>query len=217
VGKRRAKDAVLFVVKRLMEGPAYPRDLQRDFGFSCGTMRYHLNRLVKYELAKQLKDKRYAFIDYMDGQELVVEAVKHWKSLAFRYPTVEEIANETGIVPEEAKILAYKTKKETGWSMPNEGVIESAREKLGEILVCAARIRDLGLSKLKENFSYEEDVEIMEKADAFLKKRPELLPKLSENGMQVIVWPPEALKYLGKDYRPKDRCSPSLRAAFKFG
>ncbi|MDH5391430.1 MAG: DUF2283 domain-containing protein [Candidatus Bathyarchaeota archaeon] len=42
--------------------------------------------------------------------------------------------------------------------MPNEGIIESAGEKLGEILVCAARIHDLGLSKLKENFSYEEDV-----------------------------------------------------------
>ena len=101
--------------------------------------------------------------------------------------------------------------------MPNEGVIESAREKLGEILVCAARIRDSGLSKLKENFSYEEDVEIMEKADAFLKKHLELLPRLSENRMQVIVWPPEALKYLGKGYRPKDRSTPSLRAAFKFG
>jgi hypothetical protein len=68
VGKRRAKDGVLFVMKRLMEGPAYPRDLQRDFGFSCGTIRYHLNRLVKYELEKQLKDKRYAFIDYVDGR-----------------------------------------------------------------------------------------------------------------------------------------------------
>ena len=140
-----------------------------------------------------------------------------WKSLGFRYPTVEEIADETGMVPEEAKILAYKTRNETGWFMPNEGIIERARERLGEILVCAARIRDLGLSKLKENFSYEEDMEIMEKADAFLKKHPEMLPKLSENGMQVIVWPPEALKYLGKDYQPKDRRSPSLRAAFKFG
>jgi hypothetical protein len=54
VGKRRAKDAVLFVMKRLMEGPAYPRDLHKDFGFSRGTIRYHLNRLVKCELAKQL-------------------------------------------------------------------------------------------------------------------------------------------------------------------
>ena len=85
-------------MKRLMEGPAYPRDLHRDFGFSRGTNRYYLNRLVRYELAKQLKDKRYAFINYVDGEELVIEAVKHWKSLAFRYPTVEEIADETGIV-----------------------------------------------------------------------------------------------------------------------
>ena len=75
MGKRRAKDAVLSVTKRLMEGPAYPRDLQSDFGFSRGTIRYHLNRLVRYELAKQLKDKRYAFIDYVDGQEEVIKAV----------------------------------------------------------------------------------------------------------------------------------------------
>ena len=58
VGKRRAKDAVLSVIKRLMEGPAYPRDLHRDLGFSHGTIRYHLNRLVKYELAKQLKEQK---------------------------------------------------------------------------------------------------------------------------------------------------------------
>jgi len=89
VGKRRAKDGVLFAMKGLMEGPAYPRDLQRDFGFSRGTIRYHLNRLVSYELAKQLKDKRYAFIDYVDGQEEVIKAVGRWRRVAYRYPTVD--------------------------------------------------------------------------------------------------------------------------------
>ena len=133
-----------------------------------------------------------------------------WKSLGFRYPTVEEIADETGMVPEEAKILAYKTRNETGWFMPNEGIIERARERLGEILVCAARIRDLGVSKLKENFSYDENVEIIEKADAFLKRHPEMLPKLAEHGDDVASRPSEALKYLGKNYKRKDRHKPHV-------
>ena len=99
--------------------------------------------------------------------------------------------------------------------MPNEGIIESARKKLGEILVCATRIRDLGLSKLKENFSYEEDVEIMEKADAFLKKHPEMLPKLAKNEDDIASWPSEVLKYLGKGHKPKDRRKPHLAAVHR--
>ena len=73
-----------------------------------------------------------------------------------------------------------------------------------------ARIRDLGLSKLKANFSYDEDIEIMKKADVFLKKHPETLPKLDERGDDVASWPSEALRYLGKSYKPKDRHEPHL-------
>jgi len=80
-------------------------------------------------------------------------------------------------------------------------------------LVCAARIRDLGISKLKENFSYEEDTKIIEKANVFLKKYPEMLPKLAEHGDAVASWPSEALKYLGKDHTLKDRRKPHLAAA----
>jgi DNA-binding MarR family transcriptional regulator len=119
-------------MKRLMEGPAHPRDLQRDLGFSRGTIRYHLNRLVKYELAKQLKDKRYAFIDYVDDQEEVIKVAGQWQHIAYRYPTVDEVAAEVGMIPDETKRLVYGTKAKTGWFPPTPEMVEEASEKLGE-------------------------------------------------------------------------------------
>jgi hypothetical protein len=212
VGKRRAKDAVLFVMKRLIEGPAYPRDLQRDFGFSRGTIMYHLNRLVKYDLAKQLKDKRYAFIDYMDGQEEVIKAVGWWHSVAYRYPAVDEVAADVGMVPEKTTRLVYGTKAETGWFPPTPEIVEDAREKLGEALVCAARMKEGKPSNWREMYSG--DPETAREKERFLKEHPEMLPKLSENGMQVASWPTQASKYLGKDHQPKDRSRGTIRRAY---
>ena len=199
-------------MKRLMEGPAYPRDLQRDLGFSRCTIRYHLNRLVKYELAKQLKDKRYAFIDYMDGQEEVIKAVGRWHSVAFRYPTVDEVAAEVGMIPEETKRLVYGTKAKTGWFPHTPEMVEEAREKLGEALVCATRMKEGKTSNWREMYS--DDPEIVREGERFLKEHPTMLPKLSKDGMQVISWPTETLKYLGKEYQPKDRSRGTLRRAY---
>jgi DNA-binding transcriptional ArsR family regulator len=212
VGKRRAKDGVLFVMKRLMEGPAYPRDLQRDFGFSRGTNRYHLNRLVKYELAKQLKDKRYAFIDYVDGQEEVIKAVGRWRRVGFRYPTVDEVAADVGMVPEETKRLVYGTKAKTGWFLPMPEMVEEASEKLGEALVCAARMKEGKPSNWAEMYS--DDPETVRGGERFLKEHPTMLPKLSKDWMRVASWPTEASRYLGKDHQPKDRSRGTLRRAY---
>jgi DNA-binding transcriptional ArsR family regulator len=185
----------------LIEGPVYPRDLIKELGLTRNTVSYHLNRFLKFGIAKKIEDKRYAFIKYVDGEEAVVEAIKRWKDIALRYPTIMEIANETGIKTEEAEQLTYKTKDKTGWSAPNDAIIESAGENLGEILVCAARIRDVNLS----NFNYRNDPEILKDAERFLKNHLEILPKLSDGGIDVSSWPPEALRYLRKNYRPKDR------------
>jgi len=208
LGKQK-RDAGLLVLKRLIKGPAYPRDLRKELKLSRNVVYYHISRFIKYGIAKKLKDKRYAFIDYVEGEEVVVKAVKKWKDIAFRYPTIMEIADETGIKPEDAELLAYKTKGKTGWFRPNQGVIETAREKLGEALVCAARIRDGKLKDGKsEDFDYENDPETLKEGENFLKNHPELLPKLSEDGEDVISWSSEALKYLGKIYKPKDRSIP---------
>jgi len=129
--------------------------------------------------------------------------------MGFRDLDPKEIADEVNLSTEDAEAFARKTKDKTGWVTPNEGVKENASMMLGEALVCAARIRDIGLAKLKENFDYDEDPEIIEKADFFLKQHPEMLPKLTEDE-ESISWPLEALKYLGKNYKPKNRHMPFI-------
>jgi hypothetical protein len=78
-------------------------------------------------------------------------------------------------------------------------------------LVCAARIRDLGVSQAKADFSWDDDKEILQEAEPFLEGHPEMLPKLTDEGEDVASWPSEALKYLGKSYKPKDRSQPYVR------
>ena len=209
-GKQK-RDAGLLVLRRLVKGPAYPRDLRKELKLSRNVVHYHISRFIKYGIVKKLRDRRYAFINYVEGEEAVVKAVQKWKDVAFRYPTIMEIANETGIKPEDAEFLAYKTKGKTDWFRPNQGVIETARKKLGEALVCAARIRDGKVRKdgKSEDFDYDDELEIVEEAKRFLKQHPEMLPKLSEDG-EYVSWPSEALKYLGKIYKPKDRSIPHV-------
>jgi hypothetical protein len=205
--KKREQHVCLKIIKRLIEiGPAYPRDLQRDLKFLRGTIGYNLKMLKKFDLVNQLKDKRYAFITYFDGEEAVMQTIEEWKKIAFRYPTLGEIANEVGISLQDAETLARKVKAKTGWSMPNKAILESATEKLGEVLVCAARIREGKIS----SFDYEQNSEIIEEAKAYLKKHPEMLPKLGSDGQHVVSWPSSALKYLGRIYKPKDRLKAAL-------
>jgi hypothetical protein len=52
---------------------------------------------------------------------------------------------------------------------------------------------------------YDQDPEIIEEAKVYLKKYSEMLPKLEGDGKHVISWPPTALKYLGRIYKPKNR------------
>lgn len=205
--KKEERDASFRILKRLVEkGPAYPRDLQKELHLTKGTVDYNRKILLKYGFAKKLKDNRYAFIKYVDREETVIQAIKKWKEVALRDPTPKEIADEVGIPFLKVEALAHKTKRKTGWSMPNQAIIESATEKLGEVLVCAARIRDGKIS----SFDYKQDSEIIEEARVYLKKHPEMLPKLDEDGKHVVSWPLTALKYLGKIYKPKDR----LKAVF---
>jgi len=167
---------------------------------------------VKYELAKKLKDKRYAFIDYVDGQEEVIKAVGQWGRVAYRYATVDEVAAEAGMIPEETKRLVYGTKAKTGWFPPTPEIVEEAGEKLGEALVCAARMKDGKPSNWAEMYS--DDPETVREGERLLKEHPTMLPKLSEDGMRGISWPTEASRYLGKDHQPKDRSLGTLRRAY---
>jgi DNA-binding transcriptional ArsR family regulator len=207
--KKTKRDALLRILKKLVDRPAYPRELQKDLSLTRSAVYYHVKRLVMYGLAKQLKDGRYAFINYFDVEEAIIQAIREWKRVAFRYPTPAEIANEVGMITQDVEKHYRKAKEKTGWSIPNQAILESAAEKLGEVLVCATRIRDGKIS----SFDYEQDPEIFEKANAYPKKHPEMLPQLDGDGQHVVSWPQSALKYLGRIYKPKDRLKAVLMSS----
>ena len=142
----------------------------------------------------------------------VIAAIERLKVILMRPPTVDEIAVETGITPDGAEKLAYKLAAQTGWFNPKPELIRDSREKLGEVLVCAARMRDgkVGEDGESEDFNYDDDIGIIDEARRFLKEHVRLLPRLTGDGENVVSWPSEALKYLGEDYKPKERAKPHL-------
>lgn len=142
----------------------------------------------------------------------VIAAIERLKPVLLRMPTVDEIAVESGVTPQEAEKLAYKLATQTGWFNPTPELVRDARVRLGEVLVCAARIRDKLVTETggSKDYDYEDDAEIVEEAKRFLKEYPQLLPKLSSDGEKVVEWPTEALRFLGENYVPVERQRPFL-------
>jgi hypothetical protein len=154
--------------------------------------------LPKHELPFEVDDSR------------IETAIERLKPLLFRVPTIDELAIEVGISPAEAQTLTYKLAPKTGWYNPSDNLIENSKVTLGEVLVCAARIRDkhVELDGSSKSFDYQDDPHIVEEAKRFLNDYPKLPPSLSEDGEKVKVkgWSSEALRYLGDGYYiPKDR------------
>ncbi len=145
----------------------------------------------------------------------IIGAIERMKLLLMRMPTVDEIAIEAGIVPSEAEHLVYKLASQTGWFNPTPEIIGKARARLGEVLVCAARIRQKCVAEdgKSEEFDYDEDSGIVEEAKRFLKDHPQLLPSLTEDCENVVAWSQEALRLLGDNYVPKERDRPYARVA----
>ncbi|MCW4045522.1 MAG: hypothetical protein NWE94_08415 [Candidatus Bathyarchaeota archaeon] len=142
----------------------------------------------------------------------IIAAVERLKPVLLRMPTVDEIAVESGITPQEAEKLAFKLATQTGWFNPAPELIRDARIRLGEALVCAVRIRDKHVAEdgKSETFDYDDDLWVVEEAKRFLKNYPHLLPKLADDCGEVVFWNREALRFLGDNYVPKERQRPFL-------
>ncbi len=146
----------------------------------------------------------------------MLSAMERLKKLLFRPGTVDELAVETGVTPAMAEKLAYKLAAQAGWFNPSPEHIAYAREKLGEILVCAARIKQ-NVSDADLNQIYCDDPETVVEAKRFLKEHPEMIPSLQPDKCfhpvsWCLSWPDEALKYLGTPHKPKTRLVPGAAA-----
>ena len=118
----------------------------------------------------------------------IIAAIERLKPVLLRMPTTDEIAVEAGITPQEADKRAYKLATQTGWFKPAPKLIRDARVRLGEALVCAARIRDKYVAEdgKSETFDYDDDLGVVEEAKRLLRDKPQLLPKLSDDGDEVV-------------------------------
>ena len=146
----------------------------------------------------------------------MLSAMERLKKILFRPATVDELAVETGVTPAVAEKLAYKLAAQAGWFNPSPELIGNTREKLGEILVCAARIKQ-NVSDADLNQIYDNDPETIMEAKRFLKEHPEMVPSLQPDKYfhpvsWCLSWPDEALKYLGSPHKPKTRLVPGAAA-----
>lgn len=163
----------------------------------------------RWEAWYMLPNHRY-LLEVNDGR--IVGAIERLKPLLLRMPTVDDIAIEIGIPPSETEPIVYKLASQTGWYNPTPEIILKTRIRLGETLVCAARIKQKLVSEdgKSEKFDYNEDAGIVEDAKRFLKNHPQLLPTLTADGEKVDAWNQEALRFLGDNYVPQDRSKPFL-------
>ena len=161
-------------------------------------------------LRKAFKNENKKFQSTADTEEAVIQTVNQWKKIGLRNPLPSEIADEVGLSPEQSEELARKSRDKTGWSMPNTAIIDDATEKLGEVLCYLARKK----GRVLKNFDYRkypDDPEIVNIAKLGLKEHLEMLPKIDVadswdwDAGYVASWSLKALKYLGKNYKPRDR------------
>ena len=185
---------------------------------------YENSALLKEKGYITENEKGYALWTCEDAEGTVVKAINKWRQVAFRDPDVIEIANETSISPQDVESLRAKIKDKIGWKMPNEAIKQSAANMLGEVLWCAAQIKE----KISDS-DYKNDPEIFEQAERFLKEHPEMVPKfqilyddlqnMKEPGFRDISlsytpkdisWPSETLRCMGdKTPKLKTRVIPS--------
>jgi len=201
--KRELSSDAKIIVALLKKQPQNTDELCKSAAVPLSTF-YSIRSALQNSGVLKETEKGYALWTYDDQEEAVTQAIKKWRRIAFCDPLPAEIADETGMSPDEAEELARKIRIESGWSMLNQAVQDGATVKLGEVLGYLARKRD---GKLP-NFDYENESEIVKEADLCLKEHLEMLPKLDEDRGDVVSWPSNALKYLRKNYKLKERAMP---------
>ena len=196
----------------LKKQPQSKEELNKNANISESTFYYILPILEDLGIIKET-ETGFTLWTYEENEDTLIKTVNEWKKIGLRYPLPSEISAETGISPEKSEELARKTRDKTGWSLPTEAIIENATEKLGEVLCYLARKKKRKLKDFDYK-KYPEDPDIKNIAKLELKEHLEMLPKLyigddwDNNDLDpdyIASWSLKALKYLGKNYKPRDR------------
>ena len=221
--KRLSSDAKI-IWNLLKKQPQNKKELCKVIPMSESTLYSVLPILENSGILKQT-DKGYALWFYDEAEAVVIQTIIQWGKIAFRDPDINEIANETSIPLQEVERIVFNLKGKINWKMPNESIKQNAANMLGEVLWCAAQIKEKKIS----DSDYKNDPKILEQAERFLKEHPEMVPKfqilyddlqyMKEPGFtdllssyipRDISWPPEALRYMGnKTPKLKARVIPS--------
>lgn len=121
------------IIKRVREGPCYPRDLYKDENLKLKhrTVDANLRRGLRLEIFRKLEDGRYAWIDYR-GEDDIKEALGELRFIfGCPYPPIEYIVShpKTGKETEKIKPALYKL----GWHEPTseeKHIFEENRKRL---------------------------------------------------------------------------------------
>ena len=208
---KRDKSVPQLVEKYLETYPGLDRDLLRKLIRLENKIENpsELKKLDRY-LRIAFKNENKKFQTTADTKKAVVQTVNQWKNVGLRFPLPSEIADEVGISPEHSEEVARKSRDQTGWSLPNAAIIDDATEKLGEVLCYLARKRGRVLKHFDYR-KYPDDPEIVNIAKLGLKEHLEMLPKIDVadswdwDAGYVAFWSSKALKYLRKNYKPRNR------------
>lgn len=101
--KKRDEQSIR-IFKRLKEGPATPKELADELKISPSTVNHALREVLsekKWGLIKKIKNDKYAIIEYLEDEEIILKEHNRLKRLLQRSPKPEEISSFIKKPPEE--------------------------------------------------------------------------------------------------------------------
>jgi hypothetical protein len=199
LSKLRPNEAFRKVIQKIREFPAYPRDLEKSTKLTNRVVDACLRRGIFLGIFKQLGDKRYAWIDYVEIEEEVRQVKEDFELLTCRAPDLDELSLLVGFPPGEMEKKLYLLGPRKVWRPPTDQDKTDSPYRAMSRLELAAWIK-LGCGEtpyVKENWAHEE----FKKAERILEKHPGYVPKIeaytyrdtNEGKFHYrLVWPKES-------------------------
>lgn len=184
--KRRPNESLRMVIKAVREGPVYPKDLQKQLEMSDRVVDACLKRGAQLGIFRQLRDKRYAWVDYVEIVDVLRQEMVKFELLYCRAPTLEELSISTGTPPDS--LLEHLGK--VAWKAPTDEDKANSPSKARLRLELAAWVKKLGSSEIRQDWPKIE----LQKAKEAVEKYPEYIPDIvlhegRDGPFYTLTWP----------------------------